>query len=110
MEPSTPEINYTPEQLAEQKELLERGIALGLEWFEEAKDAEAFEGFSRKEKAFSRLLDPMVWLMRDALITFEHEDCEECEVRRRTGGNGLGLAVAEMLLQDNVDVDVDSDG
>ena len=105
-----PTIQYTAEQLEEQKALLERGIALGMEWFDEAKDGPTFERFSRKEQAFSRLLDPMVWVMRESLVTFEHDDCEECKVRRETGGNGLGLAIAEMLLQDDttsaVDVDV----
>lgn len=99
--PDVPVIQYTAEELAVQKELLENGIARGMEWFEEAKDGDVFAGMSRKEQAFSRLLDPMVWLMREALVTFEHDDCEECKVRRETGGNGLGLAIAEMLLQDD---------
>lgn len=98
-----PSVNYTDEQLAEQKELLEKGIALGIQWFEDGRDGETFAGFSRKEQAFTRLLDPMLWLMREALVTFQHEDCEECEVRRRTGGNGLSLAIAEMMLQDGAE-------
>jgi hypothetical protein len=36
--------------------------------------------------------------MREALVTYEHEDCEDCKVRRETGGNGYGLAVADLLL------------
>lgn len=92
------ENRLTPEQLAEQEQTLRDGIERGMEWFEEAKDAEAYEAMSVKEKAFSRLLDPLVWSMREALITFEHEDCDECKNRRETGGNSYGVVVAEMLL------------
>ena len=98
---NVPEIQYTPEQLVEQEALLNRGIERGTQWFEDAKEADSFSAMSRKEQAFSRLLDPMVWLMREALVTFEHKDCEDCRVRRETGGNGLGVAIAEMLLQDD---------
>lgn len=98
------EINYTAEQLAEQKDLLERAIARGMEWFGEGQDADAFAGMSRKEQAYTRHLDPLIWLMREALVTYDHEDCEDCRVRRETTtGNGLALAIAEMMLQDDVD-------
>lgn len=92
------ENRLTPEQLAEQEETLRAGIERGMEWFEEAKDADFYAGLTVKEKAFSRLLDPLVWSMREALVTFEHEDCDECKNRRETGGNSYGLVVAEMLL------------
>ena len=92
------ENRLTPEQLAEQEETLRAGIERGMEWFEEAKDADFYAGLTVKEKAFSRLLDPLVWSMREALVTFEHEDCEECKNRRETGGNSYGVVVAEMLL------------
>ena len=94
----TPVILLTPEQLAEQEATLRAGIERGMEWFEEAKDADFYAGLTEKEKAFSRLLDPLVWSMREALVTFEHEDCEECKNRREAGGNAYGVVVAEMLL------------
>lgn len=100
---SAPEILFTEEQIAEHAQMLRTAIDLGLEWFEEAKDAEAFEAMTLKEQRFSQLLDPLIWSMREALITYEHEDCEECKVRRETGGNGYGLAVADMLLGGKVD-------
>lgn len=97
------EVLFTEEQIAEQAELLRSAIELGMQWFEEAKDAEAFEAMTLKEQRFSQLLDPLIWSMREALITYEHEDCEDCKMRRETGGNGYGLAVADMLLGGKVD-------
>ena len=88
----------TAEQLAYQEQSLKDGIELGVKWFAEAQDAEAYALMSEKEQTFSRLLDPLVWVMREALLTFEHEDCEDCRVRRESDGNSLGVSVAEMLL------------
>lgn len=90
----------TEEQITAQKELLERGIALGMEWFEQGKDGADFALMSEKEQSFTRLLDPIVWMMREALISYEEREagCEECTVRVETRGNGIQLAMAEMLL------------
>lgn len=93
-----PTVIYTQEQLDAQEQMLKDAIELGMQWFEEAKDFEAYSAMTAKEQRFSRLLDPLIWSMREALITYEHDDCEECKMRRETGGNGYGLAVAEMLL------------
>ena len=99
-----PVVIYTQEQLDEQEALLNAGIELGMKWFEEAKDFDAYSAMTQKEQRFSRLLDPLVWSMREALITYEHKDCEDCKIRRETGGNGYALAVAEMLLGSGEDV------
>ena len=92
----------TEEEIAFQKEMLERGIEKSIEWFTYGQEAENFEAMSRKEKAFTRLLDPMVWLMKDGLIAYvEREDgCEECTMRINERQLGLPLALAEMVLQD----------
>lgn len=88
----------SPEQVAEHEQLLRDGIARGMEWFEFAQVEENYLAMTEKEQVFSRLLDPMVWSMREALITYEHEDCDECKKRRETGGNSYALVIAEMLL------------
>lgn len=88
----------TPEQVAEHEQLLRDGIDRGMEWFEFGQDEESYKSMTEKEKTFTRLLDPMVWSMREALITYEHEDCDECKKRRETGGNSYALVIAEMLL------------
>lgn len=90
----------TEEQITAQKETLEEGIAKGIEWFEFGQNEEQYNGMTEKEQTFTRLLDPMVWLMRESLITYEEraEGCEDCKVRVESGGNGLAIAIAEMLL------------
>ena len=93
-----PGISYSAEELAAQAEMLRSGIARGLEWFEFGQDAESYEGMTEKEQTFTRLLDPLVWIMRESLLSYEHEDCDDCRVRRENGGNGLALAIADMLL------------
>lgn len=89
---------YTPEQVAEHEQTIRDGIDRGVEWFEFAQVEENYLAMSEKEQVFSRLLDPLIWSMREALITYEHEDCDDCKKRRETGGNSYGLVVAEMLL------------
>ena len=93
-------ISFTEEQIADQKATLEEGIAKGIEWFEFGQVEEQYNGMSEKEQTFTRLIDPMVWLMREALITYQEreEGCEECKVRVESGGNGLAVAIAEMML------------
>ena len=100
-EVSTPELPpLTEEDIAAQKDLLERGIARGMEWFEFGRDEEQYNSMTEKEQAFTRLLDPMMWLMREALISYteREEGCEECTLRVENRGNGLQLAVADLLL------------
>lgn len=91
-------IQLSPEQVEADRAVLEEAIAVGMEQFEFGKDEESFLGMTEKEQTYTRLLDPMIWIMREALITYEHEDCEECKVRRETGGNGLAVAIGAMLL------------
>ena len=93
----------TEEEITAQKELLERGIERGMEWFEFGQDAESFESMTVKEKSLTRLLDPMVWMMREALISYQErsEGCEECTKRVEERGNGIQLAIAELLLADD---------
>jgi hypothetical protein len=101
VEPELPELPpLTEEEITAQKELLEKGIELAVEWFEYGQDAEAFEAMSKKEQALTRLLDPMAWMMREALISYTErsEGCEECTVRVESRNNGLQLAIADMLL------------
>ena len=90
------------EQITAQKELLERGIARGMEWFEFGQDEAAYNSMTEKEQSFTRLLDPMVWMMREALISYQErtEGCEECTLRVEERGNGIQLAIAELLLGD----------
>lgn len=92
----------TEEQITAQKELLERGIARGMEWFEFGQDEEQYNSLTEKEQSFTRLLDPMVWMMREALISYQEraEGCEECTLRVEERGNGIQLAIAELLLGD----------
>lgn len=92
------ENRLTPEQVAEHEQLLRDGIARGVEWFEFGQDEEQYNGMTEKEQTFTRLLDPMIWSLREALITYEHDDCDECKNRRETGGNSYALVIAEMLL------------
>jgi hypothetical protein len=91
-------IQLSPEQVEADRVLLEEAIAVAMEHFEFGKDEESFLGMTEKEQTFTRLLDPMAWIMREALITYEHEDCEECKLRRETGQNGLAVAVAAMIM------------
>ena len=101
--PVQPELPpLTEEQITAQKELLERGIARGMEWFEFGQDEEQYNSLTEKEQAFTRLLDPMVWMMREALISYQEraEGCEECTLRVEERGNGIQLAIAELLLGD----------
>ena len=101
--PVQPELPpLTEEQIAEQKALLERGIARGMEWFEFGQDEEQYNSLTEKEQSFTRLLDPMVWMMREALISYQEraEGCEECTKRVEERGNGIQLAIAELLLGD----------
>lgn len=93
----TPE-PLTAEVLAEQEQTLRDGIERGVEWFEFAQVEENYFAMSEKEQTFSRLLDPLIWSMREALITYEHEDCDDCKTRREANGNQYGVAVAMMLL------------
>lgn len=91
-------IQLSPEQVEADRKTLEEGIALALEQFEFGKDEESFNGMTEKEQTYTRLLDPMIWIMRESLITYEHEDCDECKVRRESGGNGLAVAIGAMIL------------
>ena len=92
------ENRLTPEQVAANEQSLRDGIARGIEWFEFGQDEEQYKGMTEKEQTFTRLLDPMIWSMREALITYEHDDCDECRNRRETGGNAYALVIADMLL------------
>lgn len=94
----------TEEEITAQKELLERAISLGMEWFEDGKEEADFLAMTDKEQSFTRLLDPIVWMMREALISYEEREggCEECTVRIEERGNGIQLAMAEMLLSSQV--------
>ena len=86
----------TEEEIELQHQLLLEGIAKAESWFEEAKAPDAFASYSEKEKKLSRVLDPILWLLREANIAYEH-DCEECSARIQARGNGLALALADML-------------
>lgn len=86
----------TPEEIEEQHQLLKSGISTAEKWFEEALTPGAFETYSTKEKKFSRVLDPILWLMREAAISYEHE-CDACSDRIQARQNGLALALADML-------------
>lgn len=71
-----------------------------MEWFEFGQDEESFAGMTEKEQTFTRLLDPLVWIMRESLISYKErsEGCEECTKRVESRGNGLALTVADMML------------
>ena len=93
-------VKLTEEQIAAQKAVLEEAIALGVEMFEFGQDEESYKGMTEKEQTFTRLLDPMIWIMREALISYEEREggCEECTVRVESGNNGLAVATAELML------------
>jgi hypothetical protein len=68
--------------------------------FEYGQDGANYALMSEKEQTFTRLLDPLVWIMREALISYEEREtgCEECTVRVESGNNGLAVATAELML------------
>lgn len=86
----------TAEEVEEQHQLLLAGITVAEDWFKEALTPGAFEGYSDKEKKFSRVLDPILWLMREAALSYEHE-CDDCSARIQARQNGLALTLADML-------------
>lgn len=88
----------SPEQVEANHKALEDAIEVAIQQFAYGQDEEAFNGMTEKEQVYTRLLDPLVWIMREALITYEHEDCEDCKLRRETDANNLGVAIAEMIL------------
>jgi hypothetical protein len=96
--PVQEQILLTEEALKMQEDSLKEGIERALEWFEFGQDEESYKGMTEKEQTFTRLLDPMIWIMRESLITYEHEDCEDCKVRRESNGNSLAVAISEMIL------------
>lgn len=96
--PVQEQVMLTEEALKLQEESLNAGIARGVEWFEFGQDEESYKGMTEKEQIFTRLLDPMIWVMREALITYEHQDCEDCKTRRESNGNSLAVAISEMIL------------
>jgi len=91
-------VRLTEEQIASNKAALEDAIEVAIQQFTFGKDEDNFNGMTEKEQTYTRLLDPLVWIMREALITYEHEDCDECRERRETDANNLGVAIAEMIL------------
>lgn len=93
-------ISLTDEQIDAQESALTEAIAKGIEWFEFGQDEEQYNSMTEKEQTFTRLLDPMIWLMREAEITYKErkQDCEECKVRVERNGNSLAVAIAEMIL------------
>lgn len=93
-------ILLTDEQIELQESALTDAIAKGMEWFEFGRDEEQYNSMTEKEQIFTRLLDPMIWLMREAEITYKErkDGCEECKVRVEGNGNSLAVAVAEMIL------------
>lgn len=88
----------TAEQVEANRKSLEDAIEVAIQQFTFGQDEENFKGMTEKEQVYTRLLDPMVWIMRESLITYEHEDCDECRERRETDANNLGIAIAEMIL------------
>lgn len=88
----------TPEQVEANHKALEDAIEVAIQQFTFGQDEENFKGMTEKEQVYTRLLDPLVWIMREALITYEHEDCDDCRERRETDANNLGVAIAEMIL------------
>lgn len=91
-------IRLSPEQIDANRQALEDAIEVAVQQFIFGKDEENFNGMTEKEQVYTRLLDPLVWIMRESLITYEHEDCDECKERRETDANNLGIAIAEMIL------------
>ena len=91
-------VRLTPEQVADNKAALEDAIEVAIQQFAQAQDAEFFEGLTPMEKSYIKLLDPLVWIMRESLQTYEHEDCDDCRERRETDANNLAIDVAEKIL------------
>jgi hypothetical protein len=97
---SVPSEPVSAEEQVLQAELLRSGIERGVSYVEAASVEGAFAEMSSTEQVFIQLLDPLIWLMRESLISYEHADCEDCAARVNSGGNGLALAIAGMLLGD----------
>lgn len=91
-------IRLTPEQVENNKAALEDAIEVAIQQFSHAQDEEVFAGMSDVEKSYIKLLDPLVWIMRESLQTYEHEDCDTCRERRETDANNLAVDVAEKIL------------
>lgn len=87
----------TPEQVLNNQTALEDAIELAIQQFVKGQDPEVLAAMSDKEKAYTQLLDPLVWVMREFLETYMH-DCADCIERRETDGNNLGVAIAEIIL------------
>lgn len=96
--PAEEEVLLTQDVIDMQHEILTRGIARGVELFEFGLDDEQFASMTEKEQVFTRLLDPLLWVMRESIISYEHGDCEDCKNRRERDGNSLGVAIAAMLI------------
>lgn len=90
-------VRLTPEQVLDNQTALEDAIELAIQQFVQGQDQDVFDAMSEKEKAYTRLLDPLVWVMREFLETYMH-DCADCIERRETDGNNLGVAIAEIIL------------
>lgn len=97
-EPEIEIVRLTPEQVANNKAALEDAVEIAIQQFIHAQDEEVFAGLSDMEKAYIKLLDPLVWIMREALPSYEHEDCDACRDRRETDANNLSVSIAEMIL------------
>ena len=91
-------VRLTPEQVDANHKALEDAIELAIQQYSQAQDEEVFAGMSSVEQSYIKLLDPLVWIMRESLQTYEHLDCEECIERRETDANNLAVDVAEKIL------------
>lgn len=91
-------VRLTPEQVADNEAAIEDAIELAIQQFSRAQDEEVFAAMSDVEKSYIKLLDPLVWILRESLQTYKHEDCDECRERRETDANNLAVDVAEKIL------------
>lgn len=87
-------------EIAKQKKLLEDAIELASGWFETDGSAEVFDTLEGKARTLALLLDPLIWTMREALITYEEREtgCEECTARIDRWGNNFALTIAVRFL------------
>lgn len=89
-------------EVAKQKKLLEDAIERAGEWFDGYNSAEVFETLEGPEKTLALLLDPLIWVMRDALVSYEEREqgCEDCTRKIDMWANNFALTIAVRILSE----------
>ena len=96
--PSVPSSTPSEEELLWQAETLRKAIELSVGWVEEANSDGALAEMPPREQILMKLQAPLMWVLQEALISYDHENCDDCKLRRESNGNNLALAIAVTVL------------